>query len=92
MDKFVHNGTFFREFVEVESGKINNRPQLVAVIDYAKEKWATPVIARPDKLSRSAGFILTLKDSGTDLVCAGMADANTLTIGIFAVLAQHERT
>jgi DNA invertase Pin-like site-specific DNA recombinase len=42
-------------------------------------------------LSRNAGFIFALKDSGVDFVCADMPDANTLTIGIFATLAQHER-
>jgi DNA invertase Pin-like site-specific DNA recombinase len=49
------------------------------------------VIAKLDRLSRNAGFIFTLKDSGVDFVCADMPDANTLTIGIFATLAQHER-
>ncbi|WP_317046591.1 recombinase family protein [Adhaeribacter arboris] len=51
----------------------------------------TLVIAKLDRLSRNASFIFTLKDSGVDFVCADMPDANTLTIGIFAVLAQHER-
>jgi DNA invertase Pin-like site-specific DNA recombinase len=88
---FVGNAAILQEFVEVESGKVNHRPQLVAAIDYAKGKGATLVIARPDRLSRNAGFIFTLKDSGADFVCADMPDSNTLTIGIFAVLAQHER-
>lgn len=91
VEKFVHNRSILQEFVEVESGKVNNRPQLVAAIDYAKARGATLVIARPDRLSHNAGFIFTLKDSGADFVCADMPDANTLTIGIFAVLAQHER-
>ena len=39
----------------------------------------------------SLHFIFTLRDSGEDFVCADMPGANTLTIGIFAVLAQHER-
>lgn len=28
---------------------------------------------------------------GVDFVCCDMPDANTLTVGVFAVLAQHER-
>lgn len=79
------------EYTETESGKNNNRPQLKAAIAHAKEKGATLVIAKLDRLSRNAGFIFTLRDSGVDFVCADMPDANTLTIGIFAVLAQHER-
>ena len=79
------------EYTETESGKNNNRPQLKAAIAHAKDKGATLVIAKLDRLSRNAGFIFTLKDSGVDFICADMPDANTLTIGIFAVLAQHER-
>lgn len=75
----------------MESGKVNDRPQLTAAIDYAKGKGATLVIAKLDRLSRNAGFIFALRDSGVDFVCADMPDANTLTVGIFAVLAQHER-
>jgi DNA invertase Pin-like site-specific DNA recombinase len=88
---FVGNASILKEFVEVESGKVNDRPQLVAAIDYAKGKGATLVIAKLDRLSRNAGFIFALRDSGVDFVCADMPDANTLTVGIFAVLAQHER-
>ncbi|RZK24322.1 MAG: recombinase family protein, partial [Hymenobacter sp.] len=39
----------------------------------------------------NASFILALRDSGVDFVCCDMPDANTLTVGLFAVLAQHER-
>lgn len=80
-----------REFIEVESGKRNSRPQLREALAYAKQHKARLVIAKLDRLSRNAGFIFALKDSGVDFVCADMPDANTLTIGIFATLAQHER-
>jgi DNA invertase Pin-like site-specific DNA recombinase len=88
---FLKGGKIAGEYVEVESGKKNNRPQLLAAIAHARKIKATLVIAKLDRLSRNAAFIFTLKDSGIDFVCADMPDANTLTIGIFAVLAQHER-
>jgi DNA invertase Pin-like site-specific DNA recombinase len=78
------------EFTEIESGKNNNREQLLEAIDVAKKKSARLIIAKLDRLSRNAAFIFTLRDSGVDFVCADMPDANTLTVGIFAVLAQHE--
>ncbi len=78
-------------YTEVESGKKNLRPQLLAAITHARQAGATLLIAKLDRLSRNAGFIFALRDSGVDFVCCDMPDANTLTVGIFAVLAQHER-
>lgn len=80
-----------QEFVEVESGKKNHRPQLLAAIAEARRIGATLLIAKLDRLSRNAGFIFALRDSGVDFVCCDMPDANTLTVGLFAVIAQHER-
>lgn len=90
--QFVKNQELIlEEFTEVESGKKNNRAELLTGIEQAKKKGATLIIAKLDRLSRNAAFIFTLRDSGVDFVCADMPEANTLTIGIFAVIAQHER-
>lgn len=79
------------EFVELESGKKNQRPQLLAAIAEARRIGATLLIAKLDRLSRNAGFIFALRDSGVAFTCCDMPDANTLTVGLFAVIAQHER-
>jgi DNA invertase Pin-like site-specific DNA recombinase len=79
------------EFVEVESGKKNHRPQLHAAIAAAQSQNATLLIAKLDRLSRNAGFIFALRDAGVSFVCCDMPDANSLTVGLFAVIAQHER-
>jgi DNA invertase Pin-like site-specific DNA recombinase len=79
------------EYVEIESGKKNQRPQLLAAIAEARQVGATLLIAKLDRLSRNAGFIFALRDSGVEFVCCDMPDANTLTVGLFAVIAQHER-
>ncbi|MBO0953243.1 recombinase family protein [Fibrella forsythiae] len=84
-------GPIIAEFTEVESGKNNQRAQLSAAIDRANQESAVLVIAKLDRLSRNASFIFTLRDSGVNFQCVDMPDANTLTIGIFATLAQHER-
>lgn len=88
---FLKGATLVAEFVEVESGKKNYRPQLNAAIAAAKSEGAVLIIAKLDRLSRNAGFIFALRDSGVDFVCCDIPDANTLTVGIFAVIAQHER-
>jgi DNA invertase Pin-like site-specific DNA recombinase len=79
------------EYVEIESGKKNQRPQLLTAIVESRQVGATLIIAKLDRLSRNAGFIFALRDSGVDFFCCAMPDANTLTIGLFAVKAQHER-
>ena len=79
------------EYEEVESGKNNNRPQLLKAIEKSKSEGATLLIAKLDRLSRNAGFIFLLKDSNVDFKCCDMPEANSLTIGIMAVLAQEER-
>ncbi|WP_229370339.1 recombinase family protein [Fibrivirga algicola] len=84
-------GPIVAEFTVVELGKNNGRVQLAQAIERAKREGAVLVIAKLDRLSRNASFILTLRDSGVNFQCVDLTDANTLTIGIFATLAQHER-
>lgn len=79
------------EFVEVESGKKNDRPKLREALHRAKVTGATLIVAKLDRLSRNAAFLLTLRDSGVNFVAADIPDANTMTIGVLAVIAQHER-
>jgi DNA invertase Pin-like site-specific DNA recombinase len=88
---FIGSDVLLAEYTEVESGKHNKRPQLLSALDFAKRHNATLVIAKLDRLSRNAGFIFALRDARVNFVCADMPEANTLTIGIFAVLAQYER-
>jgi DNA invertase Pin-like site-specific DNA recombinase len=78
-------------FQEVESGKRSDRPQLLKAIERAKLTGSKLVIAKLDRLSRNASFLLALKDSGIEFVAADMPDANNLTVGIMALVAQQER-
>lgn len=85
------DGELCAEYTEVESGKKNNRPELAKAIEEAKRRCATLVIAKLDRLSRSAAFIFALRDSGVAILCCDLPELNTLTLGIFATLAQYER-
>jgi DNA invertase Pin-like site-specific DNA recombinase len=78
-------------FREIESGKRSDRPELAKALEQAKLTGARLVIAKLDRLSRNAAFLLTLKDSGVEFVAADMPDANNLTVGIMALVAQQER-
>jgi len=78
------------EFTEIESGRKKDRPQLQAAILAAKHHQARLLIAKLDRLSRNASFVMVLRDSEVDFVACDLPDANTLTIGIMASFAQHE--
>ncbi len=79
------------EFTEVESGKHADRPELAKALHRAKVTGSTLVIAKLDRLSRNAAFLLALRDSRVRFVAADMPDANHLVVGIMALIAQHER-
>jgi DNA invertase Pin-like site-specific DNA recombinase len=79
------------EFVEVESGKDNERPQLEAALAACKKHRARLVIAKLDRLSRNLAFIATLMESGVEFTAVDNPHANKLTIHILAAVAQHER-
>jgi DNA invertase Pin-like site-specific DNA recombinase len=79
------------EFVEVETGKRNDRPELQSALKRCRLTGATLVVAKLDRLSRNAAFLMTLRDSGVDFVAADLPEANTMTVGVMAVVAQHER-
>jgi DNA invertase Pin-like site-specific DNA recombinase len=78
-------------FTEVESGKVDARPQLDAALAMCRETGASILIAKIDRLSRDAAFLLTLRKAGVDIVAADMPNAGTLEFGVRAVVAQHER-
>lgn len=79
------------EFVEVESGKQDDRPQLEQALTMCDLSGATLVVAKLDRLSRNLAFLARLQDSGARFVAADMPEANELTIHIMAAVAQAER-
>jgi DNA invertase Pin-like site-specific DNA recombinase len=75
----------------VESGGRDDRPELDNALRLARLTGATLVIAELDRLSRNAAFLLTLQSSGVRFVACDMPEANDLTVGIMALVAQQER-
>lgn len=79
------------EFTEIESGANSERPELAKALAACRVYQATLLVAKLDRLSRDARFLLNLKAGGVRFVVAEMPEANELTIDLLAVLAQHER-
>lgn len=84
-------GRLLAQYVEVESGKRADRPELQQALDHAKQARATLLIAKLDRLSRNVAFISQLLESGVELLCCDMPQANRLTLHILAAVAEHER-
>lgn len=86
----VVGGRLLAEFVEVESGKDDDRPELQQALQRAKVSGARLIIAKMDRLSRRAAFLLQLRDSGVRFVAADNPEADETVVGIMAVIAQRE--
>jgi DNA invertase Pin-like site-specific DNA recombinase len=88
----AHAGVELASFTEVESGKnAVDRPQLQAALLRCRQTRATLLVAKLDRLSRNASFLMSLKDSGVQFEALDVPGANTLTVGVMALMAQQER-
>jgi DNA invertase Pin-like site-specific DNA recombinase len=93
VEDFLNGGnwTLVREFKETESGKKADRPELAKAFQLCRLTGAKLLIAKLDRLSRDAHFLLGLEKAGVDFVAVDMPHANRLTVGIMALVADEER-
>lgn len=77
-------------YIEVESGKRSDRPQLRAAVERCRRTGAILLIAKLDRLARNLAFVANLMDSGVEFVAADNPHANRLTIHILAAVAEDE--
>lgn len=85
------NWELIDEIQEIESGKQNDRPALQEALRKCRLYNAKLIIAKLDRLSRDAHFLLGLQKGQVPFVAADMPDANEMTVGIMAVIAEAER-
>jgi DNA invertase Pin-like site-specific DNA recombinase len=89
------------EFVEVESGRKNDRPQLAAAMAEARRTGAALVVAKLDRLARDAEFVLRLSREasangmGGFLFCDlpdidGTTAAGRMVLTVMASVAEFE--
>lgn len=92
IDEYLNGGDWkvLDRFVEEESGKRNDRPELQKALALARATNSKLLIAKLDRLSRNAAFLMNLLESGVEFVCCDLREANRFTIGILALVAEQE--
>lgn len=88
---FIQSGDIVGSYTDIESGKRDDRPELIRALAACKRTGATLVIAKLDRLSRDVAFIATLMKAGVEFIACDMPTANKLTIHILAAVAEAER-
>ena len=93
VEDFLNGGKWrlVDKFTEIESGKQSDRPALAKAFRACRLHGAKLVIAKLDRLSRDAHFLLGLEKAGVGFVAADMPHANRLTGGIMAMVAHEQR-
>jgi len=89
---FLKDGAeLLAEVIEVESGKRADRPKLAEALLTCQRTGATMLIAKLDRLSRDAHFLLGLQRAGTAFRALDIPSADNFTVGLMALMAQRER-
>lgn len=93
MHEFIKRNSFelVAEYQEQHSGKDKTRIQLANAIQHCINESCTLSFTKLDRLSRRASHLYQIKESGLDLICLDMPQLNTLSFGLYAMLAEHER-
>lgn len=86
----AYNGNVVKRFIEVESGKRKDRPELARALSHCKLTGSTLIVAKLDRLARNVAFISALMESGVDFVACDFPEASPLTLHIMAAVAEHE--
>jgi len=84
-------GVVVSEWVEVESGRVKDRPQLATALAECRRRKATLLIAKLDRLARNVAFVSSLMEAGVEFLAVDAPYANKLMLHILAAFAEHER-
>lgn len=87
----AQGGRMAAEFVEVESGAKNDRPQLAAALARCRRERATLVLAKLDRLGRRVSLVAGLMDADVPFIDASNPNASRLELHLRAAIAEEER-
>lgn len=85
VESYLNGGRWkvLAEYVEVESGKRNDRPKLTAALAHAKVSGAKLVFAKLDRLTRDVDLLRALASSTVDLVFCDLPSVPPGAMGRF---------
>ncbi|WP_411642608.1 recombinase family protein [Loktanella agnita] len=86
----ANGGTMLASFVEVESGKRSDRPELQKAIASCRKSGAVLLIAKLDRLARNVHFISGLIESGVSFIATDMPNADRFMLHVYAAMAEEE--
>jgi len=78
-------------FEEQESGARSDRPQLDAALAHARDRGATLLVAKLDRLSRDVEFLAKLLKGDVPLAFCDLPHADKLMVTVMSGVAQWER-
>jgi DNA invertase Pin-like site-specific DNA recombinase len=92
---FLHNFSempweIIGEFQDVQSGKVDDRPELLKALQLARKEKAELLVSKLDRLSRDVEFIARTMKQVTIRVTS-MPNADNFQLHIYASLAEQER-
>ncbi|UAY53177.1 recombinase family protein [Ferruginibacter albus] len=80
-----------KEFIEVESGKKRSRPILIEAIKYCREKKATLIIAKLNRLGRNVAYVSALMEDKFNIIAVEYPYASKFLLHVIAAFDQNER-
>ena len=87
--RFLQSGErIVAEYIEVESGRKNNRPEMARAIAETKAVGATLLVAEMSRLARSVYFTSKLMEERVRFKACDIPNADEFTINILAAVAQ----
>ena len=84
-------GVLIDEFIEVETGRIADRPILAATLAACRKAKAVLVVSKLDRLSRRVSHIARLLDDGVDFRAVDAPFANKFIVHVLAAVGEWER-
>lgn len=88
----IKEGQIVAEYVETESGRKSERPQLAKALEHCRKTNSVLVVAKLDRLSRNVAFMSRLLETEAEILFCDFPSANRLILHIISSISEYEAT